>query len=622
MNSSRARNGLVPVGAIALVATALTAAGAPAALATPSPSAFAIIGTITLPQPGDQVAIDLDDDTVYVGSFGGSALYTVSPGATSGTPVSAISLPGRPASLAVDTDDDTVYIRANTGSRIWASSAGRTVDDTIEIGYGFALQSLAVDSDDDTVYGTMAFLFGDDSLVAINGANTDDSVRTQGVGWGTYALGVDQQDDTVWVGGLNSDSVKTVAASTLQVTSVPGVFTQARDLAVDSISHFAYVAVDVSGQATLAKVNSSGSVATWSDPSTTGTLMALSLNPLGTRAVFKTGSNDDSLWIVDTASMQSDGQGLTYHPINQTAQATSGLIYVASYGVSSMGVVAEIQGAVSPSVARAGDPLTISVTPTPSTAAGRPVVVDDSTISSVSFGGVSAPPSRTGTNTFTVTAPAGVTGTVEAVATLNGGATLSLGNVSFGGTPAPDPVPATLASEPTSVEATPGDGSASVSWSAPASTGSFPVSHYLAMSTPGAHTCLVEAPALSCTVTGLTNGTAYTFTAKALTGAGWSAESIPSNVVVPRASAKPTIVISGTREGKRIVVTGRSTGLDAGSTVTPYVARSLGEFTPGVPFAVGVDGSISWSRRASASVVWRVYVAASDAERSNTVTIR
>ena len=183
------------------------------------------------------------------------------------------------------------------------------------------------------------------------------------------------------------------------------------------------------------------------------------------------------------------------------------------------------------------------------------------------------------------------------------------------------PGPSLPASAPREVVAVARDASAGVSWSRPETSGSFPVSHYLAISTPGAHTCLVAAPALSCEVTGLANGTAYTFTVKALTGAGWSAESLPSSVVVPRASAKPTIVITGTREGKRIAVTGRSTGMEVGTILTPYVSRSLGDFKAGRPFTVDVDGSIAWSRRASASVVWRVYLAA-DGVRSNTATLR
>ena len=187
--------------------------------------------------------------------------------------------------------------------------------------------------------------------------------------------------------------------------------------------------------------------------------------------------------------------------------------------------------------------------------------------------------------------------------------------------PAPSPAPATPASAPRDVVAVARDASAEVSWSLPETSGSFPVSHYLATSTPGAHTCLVAAPVLTCEVAGLSNGTAYTFTVKALTGAGWSTASTPSDAVVPRAADERTIVISGAREGKRIVVTGRSTGLDVGTIVTPLASRSLGDFTAGRPVTLDADGSIAWSRRASASVVWRVYLAA-DGVRSNTVTIR
>ena len=73
--------------------------------------------------------------------------------------------------------------------------------------------------------------------------------------------------------------------------------------------------------------------------------------------------------------------------------------------------------------------------------------------------------------------------------------------------------------------------SASVSRLASSSTGSYPVSHYLVMPVPGGRMRLMST--LTCEVPGVTNGTAHTFTVRALTGAGWSAASVPSNVVTP-----------------------------------------------------------------------------------------
>ena len=134
--------------------------------------------------------------------------------------------------------------------------------------------------------------------------------------------------------------------------------------------------------------------------------------------------------------------------------------------------------------------------------------------------------------------------------------------------PAPAPTPAT---PPTGVTAQSGDASASVTWSAPASSGSYAVSTYLVRSSPDGRTCLTAT--LTCTVTGLRNGTPYTFTVQALTGAGWSSPSVASAPVVPVKA--PSIVITGTRSGAAAVLNGTSSGL-AGKSLTVMV-RFRGE---------------------------------------------
>ena len=103
--------------------------------------------------------------------------------------------------------------------------------------------------------------------------------------------------------------------------------------------------------------------------------------------------------------------------------------------------------------------------------------------------------------------------------------TLPSGVTAPGATAAPS-VPGT----PT---ATAGNGQATVQITAPTSGGS-PTS-YTVTATPGGATCSITAPATSCTVTGLTNGTAYTFSSTATNAGGTSAASASSSAVTPSA---------------------------------------------------------------------------------------
>ena len=77
---------------------------------------------------------------------------------------------------------------------------------------------------------------------------------------------------------------------------------------------------------------------------------------------------------------------------------------------------------------------------------------------------------------------------------------------------------ASVPGAPTAVSATAGDGQATVSWNAPGSNGGAAISGYTVTSAPGAKTCTSTAVDTHCTVTGLTNGTPYTFTVTATSG--------------------------------------------------------------------------------------------------------
>ena len=82
------------------------------------------------------------------------------------------------------------------------------------------------------------------------------------------------------------------------------------------------------------------------------------------------------------------------------------------------------------------------------------------------------------------------------------------------------------------VSVVPAIGAVLVSWQAPVSDGGSPVTGYVVTASPGDGSCSTTG-ALSCTVTGLTNGAAYTFTVTASNAAGTSPPSAPSSPVTP-----------------------------------------------------------------------------------------
>lgn len=84
---------------------------------------------------------------------------------------------------------------------------------------------------------------------------------------------------------------------------------------------------------------------------------------------------------------------------------------------------------------------------------------------------------------------------------------------------------------PTAATAVAGDGQATVSYTPPAFDGGAPISTYTATSNPGGITGVTTGGPII--VSGLTNGTAYTFTVTATNAAGTSVPSLPSNSVTP-----------------------------------------------------------------------------------------
>jgi len=101
--------------------------------------------------------------------------------------------------------------------------------------------------------------------------------------------------------------------------------------------------------------------------------------------------------------------------------------------------------------------------------------------------------------------------------------------------------PATAPGSATAVTATPGNGKATVTWTAPANDGGSPITSYSVTANPGGQTAVVTGtpPATTAALTGLSNGTAYTFTVTATNAIGTGSASVASAPVTPAAPPPP-----------------------------------------------------------------------------------
>ena len=92
-----------------------------------------------------------------------------------------------------------------------------------------------------------------------------------------------------------------------------------------------------------------------------------------------------------------------------------------------------------------------------------------------------------------------------------------------------------------------------MSWTAPGNGGSaitsYTVTPYIGSAAQTPVTVSGSPPATQTTVTGLTNGTSYTFTVSATNAVGTGQASMPSNAVTPAAPTVPGQPIGGVGDG-------------------------------------------------------------------------
>ena len=522
--------------------------------------------TLNFPALLTDVAVNQVDDTVYVSVSGGTTSLFAVRGATDDS--TSVAVGTDPRQIAVNSIDDTVYVTNNSGLRIYPGSVSTNRELRLN---GSDLQGLAVNDLDDTIYVAGS---SSNNISFINGV-TDDSQQFA-AGTNPAGVAVNQGDDTVYV-TRSDDSLLVLNGATGAIGLSPSIpfMTTASDVAVHQGDDTVYVSVP-SGSTSLYVLRGTNV-----DDSTASTI----------------GSVTGPLAVDDTG----DGNGLVY-------VAASGQLKV-------VGLVSPVLSGSGPGAA--GATVTVSVTSSPTVA----YAFDSDMVTHLRFNGASSVTASPGPGPgqWSAILPSGLpAGSVTVEAVFEGGTALA-GTYTVQSSGPPTPTPVYPPGAPTDVKATAGSGEATVSWTAPSYIGSYAITDYQVTSTPGSKSCLVNAPALSCTVTGLTDGTSYTFEARALNGAGWGAYSTPSNAVTPIGKS---ILITGSRDTsdtRYIRVQGTTTDL-VGKQVTPYV-RFPGQTThtagTGIQ-TVAADGTFTWQRKTGKKTY--VYFVHGQTQ-SNTVTI-
>jgi trimeric autotransporter adhesin len=249
-----------------------------------------------------------------------------------------------------------------------------------------------------------------------------------------------------------------------------------------------------------------------------------------------------------------------------TVNAVNAVGASAASTVSNPVTPATVPGAPTIGTATAGNAqATVSFT-APSSTGGSPIT--GYTVSS-SPGGLTASGTASPLTVAGLTNGTAYTFTVKATNAIGSGVASAASN---------SVTPATVPGVPTIGTATAGNAQASVTFTAPASTGGSPITGYTVVSMPGSLTATGTASPL--VVAGLTNGTAYTFTVKATNAAGSGAASAVSNSVIPATVPGAPTMGTATAGNAQATITFTAPATTGGSPITGYtVTSSPGGFT-------------------------------------------
>jgi uncharacterized repeat protein (TIGR02543 family) len=154
-------------------------------------------------------------------------------------------------------------------------------------------------------------------------------------------------------------------------------------------------------------------------------------------------------------------------------------------------------------------------------------------------------------------------------------------------------IPANVPSAPSIDTITLGRSSATISV-VPNGTGGSAITSYTVTASPGGATCVVNAPATSCTIAPLTPGNPYTFTAVATNAVGPSFPSLPSSPIIPiNVPDTPTSILAAA--GNNSASISFAAPNDNGSAILRYIVTNTatGETFTATSSPISVTGLIN-----------------------------
>jgi titin len=309
---------------------------------------------------------------------------------------------------------------------------------------------------------------------------------------------------------------------------------------------------------------------TWVAPTNTG-------GSAITDYVVQFSSNSGSTW-----STFADGTSTTASAtVTGLMNGTSYVFRVAAANANGTGtytsatsalVPATTPGAPTSVVGTAGNTQVSLTWTTPASTGGS--VITDYVVQFSSNGGSTWSTFADGTSTSTLATVTGLTnGTsyVFQIAAVNVAGTGSYSTESNAATPA------TTAGAPTSVSAVIGAASATVSWTAPASNGGAAITDYVIQfsANSGSWATFADGTSTSssATVTGLTNGTNYTFRVAAVNSAGTGTYSTASSSVTPVTTPGAPTSAAASTGARQATISWTAPTSNGGSSITNYAIQ-------------------------------------------------